>query len=107
MAQKSTLLAAASAAVLGLMAAPAIADVDRLPAERVTAIQVAFDQVLSDPEAHVDALSDARLALIVASYDSLPYTPDADTLPPARWAAMQEAYTTHDPDFARVAVLAD
>ena len=104
MAQKTQIVAAACAATLVLLSAPAGADTDRLPAERMTAIKIAFDDVLANPEADVDRLSAARLETVAFAYKSHDPDPDADRLPPARWLAMKAAYKTHDPDFARIAL---
>jgi len=88
----------ACAVVFLAATAPAMAnDVDRLSPERMTAIQVAYDEVLRDPEHDNDRLSTYRLAAIHAAFDAWA-AQDVDQLTASRWDAMQKAYKTHDPE---------
>ena len=82
----------ATAVLIAGLAVPAIADTDRLSAERKTAIEVAFELSYQDPEMHNDRLSPARMAVIQAAFATHDPQPDVDNVSFARWTLMQAAY---------------
>lgn len=72
------------------------ADADRLSPERMAWIEAAYDQVLADPAHDTDRLSPETLAMIHTAFDTW-NAQDVDRLSPGVWAAMKEAYRSHDP----------
>jgi len=91
-------LLTATTALFATLASAAIADTDRLPAERIAAMQVAFERVLAAPAMDVDRLSPGQLSAVAASYASHQPQTTVDTLPHLAWVHMQDAYRSHDPE---------
>ena len=90
LAASSTLFIATSGAV--------VADPDRLPAPRMTAIQVAFDRALADPAMEVDRLSPAITSSMKVAYETHKPATSVDALPHSAWVKVQDSYRSHDPE---------